>query len=614
MSARITCLLFLCACWMAASCALCFPIKNKNPLLNQVEKATVFGMIDTLDHPYQFNWVKQFKIQVLVRGWMHFGKAVRQNHPLEWVIRDCKKDGILFSGGGVVNQLGLSPALLKYAEKKQAVGLSPWGKAEPSEGNNVYSGSLYSKTFLHYKLHYLEKQIDKGVNLIHLDVIVQLWDLNDKFDNPTIFAFRRFLKKKYPSFSPEDWEQRFDISSSKPWGGIHHFNYRVYLQNRRYPDGTLYASSPYRPQNPLAAAWGIPTPNYMNNWRIFPYEVFPKGSFMHKTVLKVSRYFAKSLKKYARSKGKNVLITFNGASPYADFQVDSGLIAYTIKKMTEFGIAEEILTSLRHNGNQNEAHQLKSLLASFLQNPLQSSYGLKKEILPILQENPAAKRCAARLLRQIKARQRSIVMKTFPLDSIIPDSEWIIKKSRKIIKNQKAPVVFFVDYPPPWQTLKFWNQESVRGFLTKLCAEIYSAGGRFAFMPDFLQSFPSARRSLQQMAVFIREHSSFYHAVKRSRGKSILQGADTKNFTAVLWKSTRSIKRQKNWILDVVNLNPFPANNLLVKLPSQIKGIKKIRFFSPSLPRRGILINRRRNTSLIRLPEFRDYGVILISD
>jgi hypothetical protein len=581
-----------------------------NSLLERAEKATVFGMIDTLDHHYQFNWVKQFKIQVLVRGWMHFARAERHKRSLNWVIKDCRKDGILFSGGGVVNQIGLSPSLLKYAEKKEAVGLTPWGKPEPSEGKNVYSGSLYSKAFLNYKLHILEKQIDMGVNLIHLDVIVQLWDLNDKFDTPTITAFRNFLERKYPNYTAEDWKQNFDISSSKPWGGIHHFNYRTYLQNRRYSDGSFFADHPYNPANPLAVEWGIPKTGLKNNWRIFITQVFPRNSFMHQTVLRVSRYYASSLKAYAKKEGKQVLITFNGANPYADFQVDSGLTAYTVKKMTEYGIGEMILKALNHYPNSIEGERLKHVLTPFLQNPLQQSYGLKEKFLSLIKQKPGLLNKLKGFLYQIKTRKKQVHLKNFPLQSIIPDVQWIIQKSRKMIHNQKAPVVFFVDYPPPWQTLKLWSGHSVRGFLTKLCAEIYSAGGRFAFMPDFLQSFPAAEKSLQQMAVFIRKHSSFYHGMKLITESPLIQGTNSNLFTTTLWKSRETIKGKWIWILHIVNLNSTPADSLWVRIPLQIHPIKNIRFYSPSRPFQGIPIVRQGNKRVIQLPEFQNYGVV----
>jgi hypothetical protein len=181
-------------------------------------------------------------------------------------------------------------------------------------------GNIFNPAYRKYLLDWAKIQVDGAVDGVNFDEVnagfsggqKYGFNGNEGFDNYALADFNTYLLSKYPTFSPQDWKNKFKMSPENiithnlPAGDLsRNFNYRSYLKANNWSANPLDAA------NPLAAEWGKVTANRM---------YADDTSFTATYVRLYWKEIVDTLRKYARtSAGREILISSNGLWPYVDF-------------------------------------------------------------------------------------------------------------------------------------------------------------------------------------------------------------------------------------------------------------------------------------------------------
>jgi hypothetical protein len=179
--------------------------------------------------------------------------------------------------------------------------------------------SLGSVGFRRHLVELAKVQIDAGVDGLFFDEvnsgfegsITWSWNGNEGFDDHHLRAFNRYLIGLHPDWTREDFRKNFRMDSANaldpalsPDDLVGNFNYRSYLTSKGWNGNPLIRT------NPLASVWGRSVQNRM---------VLQGKSFVEVATTAWWGEIVDSVRRYARSKGRNVHITSNGIIPFVDF-------------------------------------------------------------------------------------------------------------------------------------------------------------------------------------------------------------------------------------------------------------------------------------------------------
>jgi hypothetical protein len=180
----------------------------------------------------------------------------------------------------------------------------------------LHRGNLANPAYREYLIRVCELQIDGGVDGLFFDELNgdyqgANFDGDEGFDDYHLADFNAYLLNKYPDGT--DFGSLFGMSPDNslrrdvPAGDLsQNFDYRAYLLMNGW------SSQPFAAANPLAKEWGLSIGN-----RPAPLPVaFTDLAEPHR----YWKAIATKLKAYARSKGRDVLLTSNGVWPYVDLQ------------------------------------------------------------------------------------------------------------------------------------------------------------------------------------------------------------------------------------------------------------------------------------------------------
>jgi hypothetical protein len=191
----------------------------------------------------------------------------------------------------------------------------------------AHRGSLASAGFRRHLMELVKTQIDFGTYGIFFDEVDggfnggSKWNYNgnEGFDDHHLKEFNVWLANRFPSYSKSDFVKAFGMPAtnaldpSKPLDDlVGNFNYRTYLQTKGWSD------YPNRSNNPLAALYGSPVGNRM---------VLHATNFLDSSNTAHWREIVEATRDYARSKGREILVTSNGIEPFVDFN-SYGLYKY----------------------------------------------------------------------------------------------------------------------------------------------------------------------------------------------------------------------------------------------------------------------------------------------
>ncbi len=251
-----------------------------------------------------------------MRAWFKWGQA-RDYQAEKYVIPIAKARGANFGGGTTVSALYRQENGLTPAQWRKLATRDPFGHIIPAwNDKTVAHGALSSEEYLDYVLRFCYAQIDAGVDNLFMDEVEAAYSGFEGYDDAAMAKFAAWLVRKYCGGSQASpgigwklndarWKSEFDIHLADremcPDGTIKSLNYRVYLLKHDF------AADPYAEDNPLRMEYGWPGTGedtfwgWRNDW--------------------AWKYLCDHIRSYAKSKGREVLITANGLHKYVDYQV-----------------------------------------------------------------------------------------------------------------------------------------------------------------------------------------------------------------------------------------------------------------------------------------------------
>jgi hypothetical protein len=260
--------------------------------------------------------VVQLAPDINIRAWQRWDRAgtVAGDYNASWVT-SCQAAGVRFIGGTTASALFRDEAATDAQFRDWATRDAAGNLV--AHGNGLYRASLANPSYREYLIGIAKLQIDAGVDGLFFDEINgayqgATYDNNEGFDDYHLADFNAFLLSKLPPGT--DLRARFGLSPDyqlphpqRPGRPQPNFNYRRYLAEHGW------TSTPFTPDNPLAAEWGRsvgnhPIPGATN----FVDQAEPY--LYWKQIVTVLRAYAQQ--KYGRS----LLMASNGIWPYVDFQ------------------------------------------------------------------------------------------------------------------------------------------------------------------------------------------------------------------------------------------------------------------------------------------------------
>jgi hypothetical protein len=181
----------------------------------------------------------------------------------------------------------------------------------------LHRGSLASAAYRASLVRVCELQIDAGVDGLFFDELNgdyqgAAFDGNEGFDDHHLADFNAYVLARYPAGT--DLASMFGMTADNrlradvPAGDLTaNFNYRQYLASHGW------VRTPFAPENPLAAVWGLSKGNRPRPGApTFEDTAEPYVYF---------RLIVDELRAYARATaGRDIFITSNGVFPLVDFQ------------------------------------------------------------------------------------------------------------------------------------------------------------------------------------------------------------------------------------------------------------------------------------------------------
>lgn len=183
----------------------------------------------------------------------------------------------------------------------------------------VRRGNLACPGYREHLMSLVRTQIDFGAVGIFFDEIDggynggAKWQYNgnEGFDDYHLKEFNRWLVRRHPAWAKADFVKAFGMDSAnaldpaKPLDDlVGNFNYRTYLATRKW------SKYPQTSANPLGNLYGKPVGNRM---------VLHADNFLDSSNTAHWRETVAATRTYARSKGREILVTSNGIEPFVDF-------------------------------------------------------------------------------------------------------------------------------------------------------------------------------------------------------------------------------------------------------------------------------------------------------
>lgn len=255
-----------------------------------------------------------------IRSWQRWDTAGSQpgDYDLSYVTA-CQSAGVRFMGGTTATALLADEPEGDTAEFSTFVTVDAAGNPvmRPS---GMYRGSLADPDYREYLVNIGKIQIDGGVDGLFFDEVNgdyqgAAYDGNEGFDDHHLADFNAFLLWKYPG---ADYASMFGMIDDGARGGLlradlppgdltQSFDYRTYLASHGW------AATPFAPENPLAAEWGLTLANRPAPQATTFTDLAEPYRYWQAIVAELRAY---AQQKYART----IYITSNGVWPFVDFQ------------------------------------------------------------------------------------------------------------------------------------------------------------------------------------------------------------------------------------------------------------------------------------------------------
>ncbi len=183
----------------------------------------------------------------------------------------------------------------------------------------AYRGNLACPGFQEHILKIAKTQIDFGTDGIFFDEVDggfnggAIWNYNgnEGYDEYHLKEFNQWLINRFPNYGKANFISAFGmdpanaLDPAKPLDDLSgNFNYRTYLGAKGW------ASNPRVARNPLAALYGKPVGNRM---------ILHADNFLDSSNTAHWRQIVSATRQYARSLGREILVTSNGIEPFVDF-------------------------------------------------------------------------------------------------------------------------------------------------------------------------------------------------------------------------------------------------------------------------------------------------------
>lgn len=271
--------------------------------------------------------------EVMIRGWRLTQKAQTASafQAMSWIPK-------AFYGAGTARFAGLA----EWSHIRPYPSLFPGGTSDPAfldlvsrtatgalssfkdSGQTYYVPAYLNPKHVQYEEKYVfGPMLAGGANSVHIDVPF-IWTRAWGYDDYAIAAFRTWLRGQ---MSDATLCSRYEICAGKAWGGPASFDYRVYLKDHTYADGTAYAADPQRAANPLSSLWGVDSGGP-------PRSRFSAGSFWAHEEMALPCAWAKSLHAFGTAKGVSLTVSANSLLPCMDTELDPSVIADATQAMT----------------------------------------------------------------------------------------------------------------------------------------------------------------------------------------------------------------------------------------------------------------------------------------
>lgn len=215
---------------------------------------------------------------------------------------------------------------------------------------DAFRGNLACPGFREHVLRIARTQIDFGTDGIFFDEVdggyngglQWSYNGNEGYDDYHLKEFNQWLVNRYPSYGKAEFVSAFKmdpanaLDPTKPLDDlVGNFNYRNYLRTKGWN------TYPGISRNPLAALYGQPKGNRMT---------LHATNFLDSSNTAHWREIVAATRQYARSLGREVLVTSNGIEPFVDFN-SFGLYDYNSDGPTGDAIAYVPLTGARLDGS-----------------------------------------------------------------------------------------------------------------------------------------------------------------------------------------------------------------------------------------------------------------------
>lgn len=265
-----------------------------------IQEAAVYTINETIDLPYGIALARKVGSDVLIRGWFKWHNAPNwaKMSPLA---DEAHRLGALFGGGVTCSALyhgenGLPEDRVLAMATRGTRGelIDAW------KTPGCRHGSLSNRAYLDYVLSWCVKQIDAGADYLFMDEINAVLHPTEGFDDDSVRDFREHLLKTHAGLPPSDprWQTQYRIDLANksicPDGTMRSFRYREYLQALNLAD------APHSPKNPLSPDW---------------------HTFRQERDDLAWKWLSDSIRAYAKTKGRRVLLSGNGLARYVDLQV-----------------------------------------------------------------------------------------------------------------------------------------------------------------------------------------------------------------------------------------------------------------------------------------------------
>lgn len=425
MNKKTAVVIFAAAAACALLSALIFPsgarAQERAPV-SDIRDATVYTVNESVTDAYGVELAGKVKTHVALRGWFKWAGAP-EYAAFAWVVPEMHKKGILFSGGVTVsaiykNENGLTDERFNDLATRDAAGDLYFAFGNPA--TNYFHGAIDNPAYLDYVLSFAYSQIDNGIDAIFMDEVHGAYMPGEGYDDYAMVGFRDYLLKKYVGGA--GW-----AADDPRWTG----KFNIPLDDPAVcPDGTMrtfsyrdylkragFAKAPFTSGNPLADEWGFVS-------HLAPADI--SLNYASERGDRAWKYLADKIREYAAGKGRKVFITANGNNRYVDFQID-GL-------WYEWIIRDEKTGATVPHCPPFEACGFKAAAEGRMDGSL------------------------------------SLMMKW----------KTVIDHGR-ILAGPGVPVVFFHDWGPPGIPFVTLSTEDKINWIRLYGAEIYSAGGFFAF-------------------------------------------------------------------------------------------------------------------------------------